>query len=68
MRNSRCSIEHSTLHIEHYGYCRFTHKSGECAIAAETLMNNAGEALILLPRAYSAGRGPVLQQRAGGRL
>src|SRR6266850_7337011 len=24
MINFRCSIEHSTLNIEHYGYCRFT--------------------------------------------
>jgi hypothetical protein len=27
MRNARCSIERSTLHIEHYGYCRFMRKS-----------------------------------------
>jgi hypothetical protein len=42
MRNSRCSIEQSTLNIEHYGYCRSTRKSSESAIAAEALMNNAG--------------------------
>jgi len=42
MLNFRCSIEHSTLNIEHYGYCRFTRKCGGSAIAAEALMNNAG--------------------------
>jgi len=26
----------------HNGYCRFTRKSGESVIAAETFMNNAG--------------------------
>jgi hypothetical protein len=42
MRNSRYSIEHLTLNIEHYGYCRFTRKSGVSAVAAEVLMSNAG--------------------------
>ena len=42
MRNSRCSIEHSTFNIEHYGYCRFTRKSGGSAMAAEVVMNDTG--------------------------
>ena len=41
MRNSRCSIEHSTLNIEHYGHCRFTHKSRVSPLQ-QKFMNHAG--------------------------
>ncbi len=39
MLNLRCSIEHSTLHIEHYGCLRFPRKSSGSALAAEVFMN-----------------------------
>ena len=42
MLNFRCSIEHSTLNIEHYGCLRFTRKCSGSAIVAEALMNNVG--------------------------
>jgi len=43
-KNIQCAIldVQLTLNIEHYGYCRFTRKSSRSAIAAETLMDNAG--------------------------
>jgi len=33
MFNFRCSIEHSTLNIEHCGYCRFTRRGADFSIA-----------------------------------